>query len=73
MAKELGRKLGKTLVADGWHDKVWGLFGGGAFWGADMETSNYQTHQLGDARRCYPLPDHRVAVIRSFSIVRQQQ
>jgi hypothetical protein len=35
MAKELGRKLGKTLVADGWKDEVLGvlwkgkeLFGG---------------------------------------------
>jgi hypothetical protein len=64
MAKELGRKLGKTLVADGWRDKVWGLFAGESFLGADMETSNYQTHQLGDARAllsstwpqccCYP-------------------
>jgi hypothetical protein len=31
MAKELGRKLGKTLVADGWQDEVLGLFGGESF------------------------------------------
>ena len=74
MAKELGRKLGKTLVADGWQDEVLGALWREELFGmADMQTSNYQTHQLSDAQCWYPLPGHRVAVIRSLSIVRQQQ
>jgi hypothetical protein len=37
-----------------WREELFGM--------ADMETSNYQTHQLGDARCWDPLPGHRVAV-----------
>jgi hypothetical protein len=33
MAKKLGRKLGKTLVAEGRQDEVWGLFGRESFFG----------------------------------------
>jgi hypothetical protein len=72
MAKELGRKLGKRLVADGWQDKVLGalwreeLFGG--------QTWKLRTiKHTSSAMLSVALPGHRVAVISSFSIVRQQQ
>jgi two-component sensor histidine kinase len=36
-------------VADGWHDKVWELFGG-----LDMETSNYRARSLPGAALAWP-------------------
>ena len=42
MGRKLGKKkLGKTLVADGWQGRV-----SGAIWKADMETSNYRERSL---------------------------
>ena len=53
MAKELGRKLGKTLVADGWQDEVLGaLWREELFWEGrhgNVELSN------APARRCSAL------------------